>query len=483
VSDQTYQITAILLYFAGMLGIGYYAYRRTANVDGYMLAERQLTPTMAALSANAADMSGWLLMGLPGAIYTAGLIKAWIAIGLTVGAWVNWRFIAPRLRAYSEITDNAITIPSFFAKRLKRNSRQLRIVAALVILVFFTFYVSSGMVAAGKFFVSSFGWNYFVGMFVVALITLAYTLFGGFLGAIVTVVELGGWSEATDRIADVKHEAFNLFSGFSGNAFVWIVATISTAAWGLGYFGQPHIIVRFMALRSPGEAKTARRISLFWMVLTASGAIFTALIGIGYFAGSPEIKLGKNESEEVFLVMSRIFFHPFVAGLVLAAVLAAIMSTMSSQMIVCASALVEDLYSIMGRRVSARNLLVLSRLSVLAVAVVAAFMALDRNSAILKLVEFAWAGFGAAFGPLVVLCLYWRKLTATGALAGLVTGAVTVFVWANVDVLKTHMYEIVPGFLLNLIVAILVSRLTYEDDPEVDREFARMKAAIGARSR
>jgi sodium/proline symporter len=181
--------------------------------------------------------------------------------------------------------------------------------------------------------------------------------------------------------------------------------------------------------------------------------------------------------------MSRIFFHPFVAGLVLAAVLAAIMSTMSSQMIVCASALVEDLYSIMGRRVSARNLLVLSRLSVLAVAVVAAFMALDRNSAILKLVEFAWAGFGAAFGPLVVLCLYWRKLTATGALAGLVTGAVTVFVWANVDVLKTHMYEIVPGFLLNLIVAILVSRLTYEDDPEVDREFARMKAAIGARSR
>ena len=501
-SDQTYQITAILLYFAGMLGIGYYAYRRTANVDGYMLAERQLTPTMAALSANAADMSGWLLMGLPGAIYTAGLIKAWIAIGLTVGAWVNWRFIAPRLRAYSEITDNAITIPSFFAKRLKRNSRQLRIVAALVILVFFTFYVSSGMVAAGKFFVSSFGWNYFVGMFVVALITLAYTLFGGFLGAtltdvaqgllmlaaliavpIVTVVELGGWSEATDRIADVKHEAFKLFSGFSGKAFVWIVATISTAAWGLGYFGQPHIIVRFMALRSPGEAKTARRISLFWMVLTASGAIFTALIGIGYFAGSPEIKLGRNESEEVFLVMSRIFFHPFVAGLVLAAVLAAIMSTMSSQMIVCASALVEDLYSIMGRRVSARNLLVLSRLSVLAVAVVAAFMALDRNSAILKLVEFAWAGFGAAFGPIVILCLYWRKLTATGALAGLVTGAVTVFVWANVDVLKTHMYEIVPGFLLNLIVAILVSRLTYEDDPEVDREFARMKAAIGARSR
>ena len=496
-SADTYQLLAILLYFAVMLGIGYYAYRRTANVDGYMLAERQLSPGIAALSANAADMSGWLLMGLPGAIYVSGLIEAWIAIGLTVGAWFNWRFIAPRLRAYSEVADNAITIPSFFAKRLKRNSRQLRILAALVILVFFTFYVSSGMVAAGKFFVSSFGWNYFAGMAVVAVVTLVYTLFGGFLGAtltdvaqgllmlaaliavpIVTIFELGGWSEATSRITDVKPEAFNLFSGFSNNGILWIVTAISTSAWGLGYFGQPHIIVRFMALRSPGEAKTARRISLFWMVLSASGAIFTALIGIGYFAGDPEIKLGKGDSEEVFLVMSRIFFHPFVAGLVLAAVLAAIMSTMSSQMIVCASALVEDLYSLMGRKVSARNLLILSRLSVLGVAIVAALMALDRNSAILQLVEFAWAGFGAAFGPIVILCLYWRKLTPTGALAGLVTGAVTVFVWANVDFLKAKMYEIVPGFLLNLLVAVIVSRLTYTEDPEVDAEFSRMEAAV-----
>ena len=231
-SADTYQLLAILLYFAVMLGIGYYAYRRTANVDGYMLAERQLSPGIAALSANAADMSGWLLMGLPGAIYAAGLIKAWIAIGLTVGAWFNWRFIAPRLRAYSEVADNAITIPSFFAKRLKRNSRQLRILAALVILVFFTFYVSSGMVAAGKFFVSSFGWNYFAGMAVVAVVTLVYTLFGGFLGAtltdvaqgllmlaaliavpIVTIFELGGWSEATSRITDVKPEAFNRRGG------------------------------------------------------------------------------------------------------------------------------------------------------------------------------------------------------------------------------------------------------------------------------
>ena len=491
-SDQTYQITAILLYFAGMLGIGYYAYRRTANVDGYMLAERQLTPTMAALSANAADMSGWLLMGLPGAIYTAGLIKAWIAIGLTVGAWVNWRFIAPRLRAYSEITDNAITIPSFFAKRLKRNSRQLRIVAALVILVFFTFYVSSGMVAAGKFFVSSFGWNYFVGMFVVALITLAYTLFGGFLGAtltdvaqgllmlaaliavpIVTVVELGGWSEATDRIADVKHEAFNLFSGFSGNAFVWIVATISTAAWGLGYFGQPHIIVRFMALRSPGEAKTARRISLFWMVLTASGAIFTALIGIGYFAGSPEIKLGKNESEEVFLVMSRIFFHPFVAGLVLAAVLAAIMSTASAQLLVAASAFAQDIYRRSFRPAAQQAELVwVSRLSVLAIAAAAIYLGLSPDNFILDMVAYAWAGFGAAFGPALLMCLFWRRVTERGVLAGIVTGGITVLIWKQAALLG--LYEIVPGFLLAFLAIYTVSKMDAEPPAKVTELFDRV---------
>ena len=394
-----------------------------------MLAERQLTPTMAALSANAADMSGWLLMGLPGAIYTAGLIKAWIAIGLTVGAWVNWRFIAPRLRAYSEITDNAITIPSFFAKRLKRNSRQLRIVAALVILVFFTFYVSSGMVAAGKFFVSSFGWNYFVGMFVVALITLAYTLFGGFLGAtltdvaqgllmlaaliavpIVTVVELGGWSEATDRIADVKHEAFNLFSGFSGNAFVWIVATISTAAWGLGYFGQPHIIVRFMALRTPQEAIAGRRIGIGWMILSCLGAAGTALVGIATYRRD---KGQLDNPETVFIALGQLLFHPLIAGFMIAAILAAIMSTISSQLLVSSSALVEDLYKVFRKDTGRGVGIWMGRGAVMLVSVVAAAMAWEANDTILNLVAFAWAGFGATFGPVVLLSLYWRRLTTS----------------------------------------------------------------------
>ncbi|WP_251150984.1 sodium/proline symporter PutP [Cellulosimicrobium sp. Marseille-Q4280] len=495
-SDRDYQLAAIVLYLLVMLGIGYYAYRRTQNLDGYMLANRGLRPSVAALSANASDMSGWLLLGLPGAIYAAGLVEAWIAIGLIIGAWLNWRFVAPRLRAYTEISDNAITIPSFFSKRLKGDSRPLRIAAALVILVFFTFYVSSGMVAAGKFFESSFGWPYLTGLAVVAVVTLGYTLFGGFLGAtltdvaqgllmlaaliavpVVAVTQMGGVGAVVDEARAVNPDAFNLFSGLSNEgAFLGIVAIVSTAAWGLGYFGQPHIIVRFMALRTVKEATVARRISLTWMLLTTGGAVATALIGIAYFADDPALPL--DDPETVFLVLSQILFHPFVAGLVLAAVLAAIMSTMSSQLVVCSSALVEDLYNLARRRSSEKTELLLGRGAVLAVAVVAAVLALDDDSAILDLVAFAWAGFGAAFGPIVLLSLYWRRLTPAGALAGLVTGAVVVLVWGNVSALSDAMYEIVPGFLLNLLVAVLVSRATARSDAAVDAEFDAMEAEV-----
>ncbi|WP_433875623.1 sodium/proline symporter PutP [Sinomonas atrocyanea] len=497
-TEQTFQLIAIAVYLAAMLGIGYYAYRRTTSIDGYMLAERGLRPSVAALSANAADMSGWLLMGLPGAIYASGLIEAWIAVGLTVGAWLNWKFVAPRLRAYTEISDNAITIPSFFEKRLKDHSHLLRVAAALVILVFFTFYVSSGMVAAGKFFVSSFGWPYLSGMLIVAGITLLYTLFGGFLGAtltdvaqgllmfvaliavpVVVVLNMGDLAGAVTTMQSANPEALDLFAGLQDKGgLLWGLAIFSTAAWGLGYFGQPHIIVRFMALRTPGEARIGRRVSTTWMVLTALGAIGTALIGIAYFAGSPERAL--KDPETVFLILSQIFFHPFIAGLVLAAVLAAIMSTMSSQLIVCSSALVEDLYNIVGRTASPKAQLALGRLGVLVVALVAALLALDSDSKILDLVSFAWAGFGAAFGPIVLLSLYWRRLTAAGAFAGLVTGAVTVFVWGNIAVLHKAMYEIVPGFLLNILVAVVVSRLTRPHE-DVDAEFEAMEREVGVK--
>lgn len=495
-SDSTFQLTAIVIYLLGMLAIGYVAFRRTSDLDDYMLAGRGLHPAVAALSAGASDMSGWLLMGLPGAIYASGLIEAWIAIGLTIGAWLNWTFVAPRLRAYSEVASNAITIPSFFEKRLRDRSHLLRITAGLIVLVFFTFYVSSGMVAAGKFFDSSFGWPYLTGLAVVAGVTLLYTMFGGFLGAtltdvaqgllmfaalvavpIVAIFEVGGVGKAFDQMREVNPDALNLVAGIGdGNALLWALGIFSTAAWGLGYFGQPHIIIRFMALRSAADAKAGRRIGITWMALTALGAIATALIGIGYFASDPAVEL--KDPETVFLLLSQTFFHPLVAGFVLAAVLAAIMSTMSSQLVVCSSALVEDLYNLLGRASSPRTEVMLGRLGVLLVAIIAFLLALDPDSSILELVAFAWAGFGAAFGPIVLLSLYWRRLTAKGALAGMLTGAVVVFIWGNVDALSDRMYEIVPGFLANLLVAVVVSRLTPQDDPEIQAEFDAMEAQV-----
>ena len=486
-SDQTYQTIAVTLYFAAMLYIGWSAYRKTRdNLDDYMLAGRGLKPWVAALSAGASDMSGWLLMGLPGAIYAKGLVESWIAIGLTVGAWLNWKFVAPRLRSYTEVAGNSITIPSFLEHRLRDRSRSLRIVCGLIILVFFTFYVSSGMVAAGKFFDSTFGVQYIHGMLIVAVVTMVYTLFGGFLGAtltdvaqgllmlaalvavpIVALIEVGGPSVTVDTVNSVNPDFFSLFAG--GTA----LGIISAAAWGLGYFGQPHIIVRFMALRSPQEAATARRFGISWMVATALGAISTAFIGIAYFALHPE--KAPKDPETVFLVLAQILFHPFVAGLVLAAVLAAIMSTVSSQLVVCSSALVEDLFKIFAEKsgrdtqISDKTYVRLGRLGVLIVAVIAVLLAIDPSDSILELVGFAWAGFGSSFGPVVILALFWRRLTAEGALSGLIVGAAVAFVWGQWP--PFALYEIVPGVAANLVVAIGVSLATYKPDAAVDAEF------------
>ncbi|SDS06521.1 sodium/proline symporter [Paraoerskovia marina] len=483
-SDQTWQTIAIVVYLLAMLAIGYTAYRNTSDMDDYMLGGRRLKPAQAALSAGASDMSGWLLLGLPGAIYASGLIEAWIAVGLTVGAWLNWKFVAPRLRAYTEVTRNSITIPSFFENRLRDTSRSLRVTAGIIVLVFFTFYVSSGMVAGGKFFESSFDSNYWVGIAVVIGVTLAYTLFGGFLGAtwtdvaqgilmvaaliavpIVAIVEIGGWGSVVDGIreADVTN---------GGDALSWtkgatVAGIVSSLAWGLGYFGQPHIIVRFMAMRKPSDATTGRRVGIAWMIISATGAVMTGLVGIAYFQ---QTNATLDDPETVFLELSQILFHPVVAGLVLAAVLAAIMSTISSQLIVSASALVEDLYMIVGKKTTAKKGVVLGRIGVLVVTVVAALLALDPDSSVLDLVGFAWAGFGAAFGPLILLALYWKGLTRWGALAGMISGGVTAFIWGHTE-LSSTLYEIVPGFVICLVVAWVVSLVTKQDDPQVDAEF------------
>lgn len=498
-SDTNYQLMAIILYFLGMVGIGYYAFRKTQSHEDYMLAGRELTPLTAALSAGAADMSGWLMMGLPGAIYAAGLIEGWIAIGLTVGAYLNWLLVAPRLRAYTEVSNNSITIPSFFENRLRDRSRMLRIVSGLIILIFFTFYVSSGMVAGGVFFESSFNASYLTGMLLVGTVTLLYTLFGGFLGVSLTDVvqgimmvialvvvpviaffTVGGLGDVQDGIAESGAQLSGLFP--EGMTSVVLIGIISSLAWGLGYVGQPHIIVRFMALKSVSDAAPARRIGMAWMITSLVGAVVTGFVGVAYVQRSG---MELENPETIVLALSQALLHPFVAGMVLAAVLAAIMSTISSQLIVCSSALVEDLYRVMAKTPpSQKRLVFLGRMCVLAVALVAMALAINPNDTILELVGFAWAGFGAAFGPIVLLSLFWRRLSSRGALAGMITGAATVFIW---DALEKStgstiftLYEIVPGFLLNLIAAIVVSRLTHQVDPEIEEEFDRTGELVAA---
>lgn len=492
-TDLTYQMVAIGLYFAMMLAIGYYAFRQTSDLDDYMLGGRKLRPGVAALSAGASDMSGWLLLGVPGAIYASGLFESWIVIGLVIGAWLNWKFVAPRLRAYTEIANNSITVPSFFENRLRDHSHVLRIAAGAIVLVFFTFYVSSGMVAGGVFFETSFGSTYLVGMLVVAGVTLCYTLFGGFLGAsltdvaqavlmfaalvtipVITIIMTGGPDEvvslvhAADAAQSAAGDETHRTSLFFGGGFV---AIVSAAAWGLGYFGQPHIIVRFMAMRSSADARAGRRIGISWMILTAIGAITTGFAGLAYFFREG---ITLDNPETVFLRLAQVMFHPFIAGIVLAAVLAAIMSTISSQLIVCSSALVEDIYRAFGKEASPTRLVTYGRLGVLTVAVVAILLALNPDGTILDLVGFAWAGFGAAFGPLILLSLFWRKLTSAGAIAGMIAGAVVVGIWGQTEALSSAMYEIVPGFIACLVVAVVVSLVTAREDDDIQREFTEM---------
>lgn len=472
----------MIVYFVAMISIGLWAYTRTKNLDDYMLGGRDLNPTVAALSAGAADMSGWLLMGLPGALYLSGLVEGWIAVGLTIGVWANWKITAPRLRSYTQIAGNSITLPSFFGNRMHDESKLLRVVAGLIIFVFFTFYVSSGMVAGGTFFETAFGVEYHVGMTIVAGVVVLYTLVGGFLAVswtdmvqgimmvfslvavpIFGVIALGGPAKVVQGVAAVNPDFISPFGGAT------VIGVLSSLAWGLGYFGQPHVIVRFMAMRSPEEAKPARRIGVGWMIFSVLGACGTAIVAIAAnWAGI--INVGENQHESVFILMGQSLFPAIVAGFMLAAILAAIMSTISSQLLVTSSAVVEDIYRGVSRRELTDSAGVnLGRLAVLSVSVLAAIFAWFRTDSILALVSFAWAGFGSSFGPIVILSLYWRKLTTQGALTGMLVGAVTVGVWGTAG--WFGLYEIIPGFGLCLLSAIVVSKLTYKHNPAIDREF------------
>ncbi len=492
---QTGTAIALAIYFAAMLGIGFYAWRKsTQDSEGYLLGGRDLGPAVTALSAGASDMSGWLMMGLPGAIFLSGLGQAWIGIGLVIGAYLNYRLIAPRLRTYTELAGDAITVPDFFEGRFRDTSRALRLVSALVIIVFFALYTSSGMVAGGKFAVSAMGMDYVHGILLMGGIVVLYTVLGGFLAVsltdfvqgcimfvalvlvpLVAWMELGGGFAPAMAAAEATRGA-SLTQMVGGD--VTPLAIVSAAAWGLGYFGQPHIIVRFMAIRDVKEMPVARRINIGWMTVSLVGAVLTGLVGAAYFAakgGAPA------DEETVFLLLSKILFHPFIAGFVLAAVLAAIMSTISSQLLVTSSSLTEDIYrTFLKRDATEKETVTIGRLCVLLVAIVAGLLALDPDSKVLGIVGNAWAGFGAAFGPAVLFSLRWKRTTREGVLAGMIVGALVVVGWILAG-WSSALYEIVPGFIAASIAIWAVSLATAKPAPEIEQEFdAAALAAQGA---
>ncbi|MFB0981117.1 MAG: sodium/proline symporter PutP [Alteromonadaceae bacterium] len=483
---------SLALYFIVMIGIGLYAYKKsTSDAAGYMLGGRSLSPSVTALSAGASDMSGWMLMGLPGAMYVTGLSSIWIAIGLVIGAYFNYLIVAPRLRTYTEVANDSITLPDFFENRFNDKRHLLRVVSSIVIILFFTLYTSSGIVAGGKLFESSFGLNYEAGLYVTAGVVVLYTMFGGFLAVSLTdfvqgcimfvalvlvpfvvISDIGGLQIVNETVNALDAEKFNMFNGVS------VLAIVSAMAWGLGYFGQPHIIVRFMAIRSVKDLPVARRIGMTWMIVSICGAMATGFSGIAYVA---KTGIALTDPETIFILFSQVLFHPLIAGFLLAAILAAIMSTISSQLLVTSSSLTGDFYqAFLNKEATDKQLVLVGRLSVLLVAIVAISLAYDRDSSILSLVSNAWAGFGAAFGPLVILSLYWKQMNKQGALAGMLTGAFTVLFWIYSPVtiggvpLSSLMYEIVPGFIFATIAIVVVSKLTDAPDESVENMFDEM---------
>ncbi|HEC1575280.1 TPA: sodium/proline symporter PutP [Campylobacter upsaliensis] len=462
-----------IAYSALMLFIGFYFYRKNKSTEDYFLGGRSLGPVVSALSAGASDMSGWLLMGLPGALYVSGFVESYIAIGLSIGAFLNWVFVAKRLRIYTSVIANSITIPDYFETRFDDDKHILRIVCAIVILVFFTFYVSSGLVGGAKLFESTFGIDYTHALTTGTIIIVLYTFLGGYKAVcwtdmiqgllmmsaliivpLVMLSNLGGYEAAISIVQEIKPQNLSMGEGVS------LLTIISALAWGLGYFGQPHILVRFMSIRSTKEIATATIVGISWMVISLIGACFIGILGIAYVH---KFNLTLQDPEKIFIVMSQLLFNPWIAGILLSAILAAIMSTASSQLLVSSSTLAEDFYRrIFKQDASSQMVMRLGRIGVLLVALIAFLISTDKNSSVLSIVAYAWAGFGASFGSVMLFSLFWSKMTRMGAIAGMVTGAVVVVAWKNylAEALNFPIYEIVPGFVCASLVIIIVSLMS-----------------------
>ncbi len=468
------ELITFIVYFVALMGIGWFFYKKTIHIEDYLLGGRKMGRWVTALSAQASDMSGWLLMGLPGAVFLLGVNQSWIAIGLFLGTVVNWLLVAPRLRVYTGKT-GSLTISSFLEDRFKDPTGLLRIVSAIITLLFFTIYASSGLVGAGKLFESMFSIDYTLAVILGGIVIILYTFLGGFLAvcwtdlfqgslmfvAIIVVPLIAFFNQGGfDGISAAMMEK-NISNSIIPSGPMPLVAIISAAAWGLGYFGQPHILSRFMSIKSVREMPKSATIAIIWVAFSLSFAVFVGLVGIPMF---PEVSGG--DSEKVFIYMVRSLFNPWIGGILLAAILSAIMSTIDSQLLVSSSALTEDFYKkLIKTDAGEKELIVIGRISVLIISLIAMMLALNPNNSILGLVSYAWGGFGAAFGPVIIAALFSSKTNWKSALAGMVTGTVVLIVWERLG-LNAYMYEIVPGFIANAFTIWILNFFTSPEDSE-----------------
>ena len=486
-------IVVFILYLLMMLVIGIVAFKRTSNTADYYLGGRSLGKWVVSISAQASDMSGWLLMGLPGAAYLSGLEAGWIGVGLAIGTYLNWKFVAKRLRNYTEVCGNSITIPEFLGNRYRDEQHIIRLVSALFILIFFLVYTASGFVSGAKLFSTVFNLNYNVALLIAVLVVVSYTFAGGFFAVcwtdlvqgilmfmaivivpVAAVESMGGLSATLSNINSVNPELLNAFTSSDGSR-VALISVVSSLAWGLGYFGQPHILVRFMGIKNADDIKHSRRIAMVWVIFSLTAAVLVGLLGRVYISED----LSATAGETVYIKMVLSIFPIVFAGLFLAAILAAIMSTADSQLLVTASAITEDFYKTKIRKnASEKEAMMVSRGTVIVVAIIAAIIATNPNNTVLDLVENAWAGFGATFGPIVLFSLFWKRTTKKGAIAGMITGGVSVIIWRKLGVALGgifSLYEIVPGFLLSALVIYIVSKMDKEPSQDMIDEFEKVQ--------
>ncbi len=476
-------IITFAIYLLCMIGVGCIFYQKTEKLSDYILGGRKLNSWVTSLSAQASDMSGWLLIGLPGAAYATGIGAAWIAVGLAIGTYFNWKFVAKRLRKYTQIAGNAITLPDYFENRFRDNSKVLRVVSAIFILIFFLIYTASGFVAGARLFNTVFGVEYVWALATGAFVIILYTFLGGFkavcwtdffqgllmLVAIVIVPlasmqSLGGVGVTFDKLRSIDPTLLNIFSA-GGGEMLTAIGIISSLAWGLGYFGQPHILVRFMAIRSADQVKKARWIAMVWVTITLAAAVLVGIVGRVYLTEFVQ-------QETVFMVMVSEIFPAVIAGVLLSAILAAVMSTADSQLLVTASAIAEDFYKPFFKKDATDGELVwVSRITVIIVAIIAFIFAINPESTVFGLVSYAWAGFGAAFGPTIILSLFWKRMTRNGALAGIISGGLTALIWMPLKGGLFDLYEIVPGFIVSLIAIVVFSRIGKAPTDEMITEF------------